>query len=189
MDSEVWKAIPGFEGYYEVSSLGRVRSLDRVVRHPKGTRTVRGRIVRQGTIWSGYKKVCLSKSNRPTTMAVHRIVCAAFHGEPPSDKHHAAHKNGIRDDNRSENLRWATAIQNEADKNTHGTSTRGRDTVPSHRRPRGERHGCAVLSEEQVRYARVAMQSGVSAYCVSKMLGITHTSAKDIHKRKTWRHI
>lgn len=187
MDSEVWKAIPGFEGYYEVSSLGRARSLDRAVRHARGGFAIkRGRLLSTKPNGHGYPSVCLSKEGKPTTRVIHQLVCEAFNGPRP-EGHEAAHEDGNKANCRADNLSWKTRTENERDKKRHGTSLLGRDCVPAHSRARGERHGCARLTSVQVREARRLMNSGVSAYRISHLLNVSHTTAKSIQSEKTWR--
>lgn len=115
---ERWKPITGFEGLYEVSDVGRVRSVTFRNRHVvKPTM----RILRQSALPKGYKRVCLSKDNRKTTVSVHRVVLETFGGECP-DGMEAAHGNGMPWDNRLSNLRWATKHDNNVlDKKEHGT--------------------------------------------------------------------
>lgn len=191
---EIWKSIPGFEGYYDVSNLGRVRSCTRLVRHAYGGSAVKNsRLITKSKTWSGYETINLSREGRATRMSVHRVVCEVFHGTPPSPKHHACHCNGIRDDNRAANLRWATPRENESDKIRHGTlpmgKRNGKYTKPE-ATPVGESHGNAKLTESQVRGIRRA--SGdykISAYLLAQVVGVSKTSIKNIVNRKTWRHV
>lgn len=126
-ENEIWKDIPGWEGVYQASSLGRIRSVPRTKRHK--TRAgewfdmpLKGRILRPGTHENGYKIVALSDlraGRKPRTFRVHRLVCEAFHGPPVGERCEAAHGNGVRDDNRAANLRWATRAENMADIKRH----------------------------------------------------------------------
>lgn len=144
--AEEWRLITGFQDY-TVSSEGRVK---RVVADQCGRS---GRILKQ---YAGrYCSVTLYRDGKPSCVLVHRLVCAAFHGEPPSPDHHAAHNDGDGLHNRSSNLRWATPAENEADKITHGTSLIGRPSfVPVERRPRGERHGRHTMPSQTARGER-----------------------------------
>lgn len=77
---EIWKDVPNYEGFYEVSNLGNVRSTSREVISYNGTRTIKGKLIRKH-LNRGYQNVAFSKEGRVTTQKVHRIVMAAFKGE------------------------------------------------------------------------------------------------------------
>ena len=114
---EVWKDIEGYEGLYQVSNLGRVRGLDRMVFNKRGSKTiVNGRILKQKTDRYGYKCVCLSKDSKSKHFAVHRLVAQAFIPNP-ENKPTVNHINEIKDDNRVDNLEWMTVAEN----NQYGT--------------------------------------------------------------------
>ena len=119
---EVWKAVPGYEGRYEVSDLGRVRSLDRAVicmGEIKGSYVSlrKGRVLRPGPSNYGHLSVVLGRGK---TRMVHELVLRAFVGDPP-DKHECCHNNGVSTDNRLSNLRWGTRSENNVDAVKHGT--------------------------------------------------------------------
>lgn len=105
---ENWRDIPGFEGRYQVSDLGRVRSLDHRVRSGRGARLVRGRVLRPGAGNSGHLTVVIGKGN---TQSVHVLVLRTFVGEPPAGCE-ALHLNHTPADNRLKNLRWGTRGEN-----------------------------------------------------------------------------
>jgi hypothetical protein len=81
MIAEIWKSVRGFDGY-EVSNLGRVRSIDRVskqIRYGKKSEVFfRGKIIRLSTNQRGYLQVCLWRNNRPTGFVVHRLIAETF---------------------------------------------------------------------------------------------------------------
>ena len=113
MHEEIWVDIPEYEGLYQVSDQGRVRSLDRVVMCAgavKGTYLSRkkGRLLRPGPSNYGHLSVVLGRRN---TRMVHDLVLRAFIGSPP-DKHECCHNDGNPADNRLENLRWGTRGEN-----------------------------------------------------------------------------
>lgn len=127
VEQEVWEDIPDWAGVYQASSHGNIRSVPRTKRHKSRNgdwfdMPLKGRILRPGTHENGYKIVALSDvatGRKPRTYRVHRLVCLAFHGLPVGERCEAAHNNGIRDDNRATNLRWATHAENMADIRKH----------------------------------------------------------------------
>jgi hypothetical protein len=121
-DIEQWSAIPRFEGYYEASTQGRVRSIDRWIPTKSGqTAFRRGRILTQRALaGNGYQIVMMSKHGKYQNQLVHRLVLLAFRGEPDHD-YECRHLNGIRTDNRLENLAWGTRSENTADQVRHGS--------------------------------------------------------------------
>ncbi len=121
-ESEAWRPIPGYEGIYEVSSLGRVRSIDRV--DCAGKRQ-KGRIRKLGALESGYLKVDLSKGGVLSSHTVHSLVALAHIGPRPIGMW-VAHNDGVRTNCAASNLRYATPSDNHADKLRHGTSNRGK---------------------------------------------------------------
>lgn len=112
---ERWRAIPGYEGSYEVSDLGRVRSLDRITRDGK---RVRGCVLKPFTMPSGHLRVGLSHGPGQTKK-VHRLVLEAFVGPCPPEME-ALHRNGVPADCRLANLRWGTKSENARDQIAHG---------------------------------------------------------------------
>ena len=115
MMSERWRAVPGYVGLYEVSDLGRVRSIDRVL-----PRRWRGRLLTPTAMSSGYLVVTLWRNGKQRTWLIHRLVLLGFVGDPP-DGHEALHLNGDNADNRLTNLTWGTHSENQWDQVAHGT--------------------------------------------------------------------
>lgn len=109
---EIWKDVPVYEGYYQVSNYGRVKSLERTVKNgPNSTRVIRRRILKQTTNSRGYLTVHLSVRGNVLSKTVHRLTCAIFHSNP-ENKPEVNHKNGIKTDNYWKNLEWATVSEN-----------------------------------------------------------------------------
>jgi hypothetical protein len=111
---ELWKDVKGYEGFYEVSNLGRVRRVCKYV--GSGLRfndhvLRRGGVLKQNKKRNGYLTVDLSKDNTVKTISVHRIVAEAFL-EKIDGKDFVNHKNCNREDNRVENLEWCTPKEN-----------------------------------------------------------------------------
>lgn len=127
MSEEEWLVITEFPDY-AVSACGRVQNM------------LRGNILRPRL--DRYSYLTLYRAGKPYVVLVHRLVCAAFHGEPPSPAHEVAHSDGNAHNNNQNNLRWATRRENEADKIIHGTNLAGRpSSVPIERRAKGATHG------------------------------------------------
>ena len=124
MTDEEWRPVVGFEGYYEVSSLGRVRSLDRVGVDSRGRdRFRKGRTLKPGVASNGYDTVNLGvhEASIPRrNYTIHRLVCEAFHGAMPFQGAVARHLNDVRGDNRAENLSWGSSKDNYQDAINNG---------------------------------------------------------------------
>jgi hypothetical protein len=108
---EKWASVEGYKGLYEVSSFGRIRSLDRVVGHRHGSAMMRGRILSTCVNKAGYEFVSLSKDCSGKSFTVHRLVAKAFL-LPESEKAEVNHKDFNKSNNRVENLEWATRSYN-----------------------------------------------------------------------------
>ena len=119
---EIWKSVNGYDGFYEVSNQGRVRSVNRFVMQViNGVQTkclYKGRILKFTTDNSGYPMVTLSALGKIKTFRIHRLVADVFI-ENPESKKTVNHINAIKTDNRIENLEWATQLEN----NQHAINT------------------------------------------------------------------
>lgn len=170
-----WKELPGSD-IYEISNDGRLRLK---VDHPKWFRRMPAGIeLKQRDVCGGsgqhnpkyplrinYLTVDLYRRGR---MSVHILVCTAFHGDKPSPKHYVAHFDGNHLNNNADNLRWATAAENTADKLRHGTVPRG----DSHPRTK---FGNIILNE-----ASVLLKSGMLGVEVAKRFNMSQTHVSRI---------
>ena len=107
---EIWKDIEGYEGLYQVSNLGRVKSLERYNLGIKN-KYIKERFLKQHPDGKGYLMVWLYKGTKRKTMKVHRLVAKTFIPNP-KQKPQIDHINAERQDNRVENLRWCTEKEN-----------------------------------------------------------------------------
>jgi hypothetical protein len=121
---EVWKDVPEFEGIYQASDLGRVKSLSRTVAHTKGSgaRQIRERILHPGVNNKGYLHVVLSKNGITKSTRVHRIIAKLFNPNIHSDILEVNHKDGDKLNNKSTNLEWVTHHKNIIHSWEHGLS-------------------------------------------------------------------
>lgn len=116
--AEQWATIPGFDGVYEVSSVGNVRNV------------VTGRMLKpriNHRLGTGYRQLTLKASPERRSCYVHALVLEAFVGPRPAGMH-VRHLNGNSLDNRLENLRWGTPAENAQDRVRHGTDANARKT-------------------------------------------------------------
>lgn len=167
----------------EVSAANAAYQVRPIPGHPRYAATSAGEIIslRSGralkpSLAAGrYLYVSLGRGKKG---GVHRFVAMAFHGLPPTPKHEAAHRNGDCFDNRPANLRWATRLENEADKVAHGTNNR-----PSFQ---GADHPRTHLTNADVIAIRAA---AVSSSVLAKRYGVHSSTIRAIVRGVTWRNV
>lgn len=149
---EVWRAIPGWEKFYEVSDAGRVRSLPRMSAvnglTPERKRLMGGNI-RKPTKCEGYLFVALTAEGRKKRYGVHQLVLMAFRGMPLAGQL-SRHLNSEPSDNQLDNLEWATQTENMQDRLARGLYAKG------------SRHPMAKLTDGQVSDIKTSCLSGVA---------------------------
>ena len=119
---ETWKNVVGYEGLYQVSDLGRVRSLDRVVScRPRGTPNRKGKVLKPFASVSKYLRVTLCKNGTQKNQEIHRLVTHAFIGPCPEGLEVRHGVEGILD-NTLKNLRYGTRSENMLDRERDGTA-------------------------------------------------------------------
>jgi hypothetical protein len=176
---ERWLPVKGYEGLYDVSDAGRIRSNPRVVKRcNSGPYTTRTRILRPGiSNEMPYPTLRLTDAvGHQRTHYVHVMVLEAFVGSRPPG-FDACHGDGCSTNNGLGNLRWDTRTANHADKNEHGTS------------PRGERHPQAKLSEQDVLQMRRMRASGRVYRDIAADCGVSVMAAHRAINGKNWGHI
>jgi hypothetical protein len=169
--SEEWRSLPDY--LVEVSSLGRVRSLTRIVQvkashyRPAYEKVVVGQVLKP---WSthGYATVKTAKGK----FGVHQLVCLAWHGAPPPGKNHALHSNGDKSVNAPWNLYWGDHQDNMQDAVKHGVMG-----APP------------VLTEEQAREIKARRAAGERGYVLAEEFGISQQAVCDLHKGRAWKHL
>lgn len=168
-EPEVWSPVhhTPFSHLYEVSNLGRVRSL-----HWPEARIMTPRFNKDG-----YPMVCMYDRGRKKSDSVHRLVCWAFHGPPTEEANEAAHLDGDRKNARADNLRWVSKLENTSHKWAHGTMLIG------------EKHSLAKLTEAKVREILEALAIGATAQQLAEKYNITRHAIEDIRTGKNWNHL
>lgn len=176
---EVWKDVPGYEGQYRVSNLGRILSLKwsgKYGHHPDG-------IIRKlRTDEFGYKYVMLRTNGKSKRMSVHRAVAMAFIPNPDGLPQ-VNHKDETRDNNCANNLEWCTVLYN----NNYGHKKEKTSASLT-----GERNGRATLTEQDVIEIRKTYVPGDKEFCKRKLAekyGVTYVTITKIVTGQLWKHL
>lgn len=178
--SEVWKPVVGFEGFYEVSDHGRVRSLDRVIsqRHHSGQMMKRffaGQVLAPQVQESGHSCVNLMRSGIMDRRLIHLLVLEAFVGPRPEGLH-TRHLSGNPGDNRLPNLVYGTRTENAQDALRHGVMQCS------------EGHYKAKINREIVHYIRSA-RGRERQVDLAARFGIAQGNVSAIQLGKIWKHV
>ena len=168
---ENWKDIPGYEGSYQVSDMGRVRSVDRCVKAKASTRTRAHTRISKGVLLNpgrntkyGHVTVSLGRRN---SINVHRLVMLAFVGPCPENKE-VLHGNCDATDNRIVNLSYGTRSDNNID---------------------SSKAGKRKLNPEKVIALRAMLEYGIPQRTVAKHFSIAPSTVAQVKKGTTWSHV
>lgn len=177
--SDIWRDIPGFEGCYQASDAGMVRSLGRTVTYKDGRiARVPGKVLTPAVDGRGYLVVNLSKDGRPRTFAVHVVIAVTFIGPRPIGDIHVRHLDGDSQNNVLKNLKYGTRAENERDKILHGRTNRG------------ARCGAAKLTEAQVRAIRTLLtDTDLPQREIAALFGVSDVTISQIRHRQRWVHL
>ena len=185
MEQEIWKPVLGvddglYDGYYEVSNFGRFKMLPRLLRHSKGMRVSKEKIV-QGCNRNGYRTVSFKKDGVKRTIDVHILVARAFINNPNPEKFKIVnHLNSDRADNRAENLEWC-----DHSRNAKHAYEAGKLKVT-----KGSERSTAILDEKKVLAIKLLYKSGnFSLWDLSLMFNIGKTTVQKIIKGTKWAHV
>lgn len=179
MKLEEWRPVMDWEGLYEVSSLGRIRSFERTGIHGRGISTYPSKILKQIKATSNYVVVNLTDNSDPNKprrrkqVSIHRAVLEAFVGPCPKDME-GCHNNGVRSDCRLSNLRWDTRPNNHADKWLHGTQQTGINNP------------AAALTAREVRLIR---DSSDTHTALANRLGVSRRTIHNCRSGLTYRDV
>ena len=172
---EVWKDIIGFEGLYQVSNLGTVKSLRKGLRGNKFL--LRDKKLIGCHDKDGYLKVNFYKDNKMKRFSIHRLVCIAFLPNI-ENKPFVNHINGIKTDNSIENLEWCTQSENEKHAWNMGLKNQN-----------GVKNPMNKLTEMQILEIRSNLHNGKTQKEIAEIYNINQISVSEIRLRKTWKHI
>lgn len=170
-DTEIWKPIVGYEQYYEISDLGRVRSLPRK-RIVFGKETIRdGRIITPIRHHkNGYYNVTVSVNNVKKLLSLHRTIAIAFI-ENPKKLPEVNHRNGEKSDNKVGNLEWISRIENVRHANKNGLISYAK----------GESKPKAIFTNEQVKFIKKEM----SALSIAETISLLGMNPKELRLKQT----
>lgn len=172
--SERWLPVVGYEGLYEVSDIGRVRSIERSCGSKNGgTRTVPKKLLK-GSPWGPYLCVTLYRDGERLRQNIQWLVVLAFIGPKLNPDWEVCHDDGKHHNNCLSNLRYDTRAGNFADKVRHGTHQRG------------ERHGNAKLTDEQ---ALTILGDPRRPQEIAREYGVSNAAIYLIKNRQNWRHL
>jgi len=175
--TEEWRWVPEYEGAYEVSSRGRVRSVDRTVEVASrwgGTKQnrLKGKILSPVKHVGGHLVVSLGRNN---LIFVHRLVLMAFH-RMPAEGEECRHLDGNKTNNCIDNLVWGTRFENIADRKVLGEENPAR----------GERSARAKFAERDVHFIRSEVERGRSFAQIARDLGASRSAVGKVAMGYTW---
>lgn len=173
---EEWRDVVGYEGIYQVSSLGNIKSLARFAKNRHGVRPIRERILKPALSRGDYFCVGLKKDTVSKTYFVHRLVAEAFH-QNPNNKPCVNHINAIRTDNRACNLEWCTYSEN----NQHSYNL-GNGGI-------AEKHRLTILTNRDVEFILIMLDAKVKQKFIASMFNVHPQIIHSIKKGLTWNSV
>ena len=167
-EEENWKPVVGYEGFYEVSDLGRVRN----IKNRKNTFV--GRIRKPGFDKDGYHQMVLSKPGKRYSTRIHRLVLSNFIGPCPKGLQ-INHIDGNKGNNRLDNIEYVTPSENRLHAYAIGLQSQ-----------RGENNAGSKLTEEDVHKVRARLSAGESQTGIAASLNVSIGAIHGIALNKTW---
>ena len=175
---EVWKEIKGYNGIYQVSNIGRVKSKTQYCKGRLGSGKQNGRVLKQQKCYKGYLRVSLSFNKVRFNTGVHRLVALSFI-DNPLNKPQVNHINGIKTDNTVENLEWCTNKENQIH------AVKNKLNNPN----LGEKHHMSKLSNKDVNVVRWIHKIGWSNKQLAEDYNVSQTAMSNILRNKTYKNV
>lgn len=174
-DTELWMPIPSLNGFYEASTLGRIRSVNRISILGAYLRPIKGKIIKATCHpKTGYYYISICIDGLIGTRLVHRLIAETWIPNP-ENKPHVNHKKGIKTDNRVSELEWVTISENRLHSFKTGLQT-----------ARGVKNSQVKLSELDVQQIRESNdRNGV----IANQFNISPSTVCDIKSRRSWSHL
>ena len=175
---EIWKDIKGYEGLYQISNIGRVKSLDRIVKSRyDSTSLFKERLLTPQRDTRGYKHVSLRKEGKSKHKRVHRLIALAFIPNP-ENKPEVNHIDGNKMNNGIDNLEWST----------HSENIQHAYQTGLNKGPQGAKNSHAKLTEKQV-YAIRDLKGKITPKEIGVIFKVTRCAIYDIHSGRSWGHL
>jgi hypothetical protein len=171
---EIWKPIADYEGLYEISNYGRIKSL----LYWHGTNE---RILKSMKDKNGYLYIVLYKDNINKKYKIHRLVLETFVGPCPSGMQ-CCHNDGKPDNDFVENLRWDTLKNNHKDKIKHGTYNRPPKFI-------GSELWNSKLNDNKIIEIRKMFKNGVRIKDICRLFNLSHGCISHVVHNRTWKHV
>ena len=186
MRKEIWVKIKEYPDY-EISDQGRVKSNARLITYPDGhEHLINGKILKGRLARHGYLRVALYNEDGRRDFSIHRLVAFAF-CEMTLFSTEVNHINGIKNDNRADNLEWVTHRENVMHTINNFDCTERFEKISKAKQ--GSKHPLSLLNEEKVKEIKELKKTGLIDKEIGKMYGVHRKTINDILTNRTWVHV
>jgi len=180
---EIWKDVPGFEGLYQASSFGQVKSIDRIEFRKNNSEiatahSIKAVVLKQKITNTGYATIVLSRSGKPKYISVHRVIALTFVSNP-ENKPQVNHIDGNKLNNCIGNLEWCTPKENINHSWRIGLS----------KSAHGEKNHRAKITDVQATEIRQKYFAGVKPCIILAEYNISRSRLHELKTRKVFKHV